>query len=116
MSGHPACPDLEVRLENSNVDIVLILIGESQNKIDSWKGNVTCLDIGSNYVDIYEVSEFTDAAFRTIEQRIRDKTCNGTLPVCKRISIRFSSGHPGRELDFCNVEQMLTLLVEMLSF
>ena len=83
MSGHAACPDLETRLVNSNVDIVLILVGESQDAIDSWKANVTCLDIGSNYNDIYEIAEFTDAAFRTIEQMIRDKTCNGTLPVCK---------------------------------
>ena len=82
-SGHAACPDLEVRLENSNVDIVLILIGESQDDIDDFIDDVSCLDIGSNGTDIYEVIEFTDAAFRQIESLIRDKTCNGTSPVCE---------------------------------
>ena len=86
-SGHAACPDLEVRLENSNVDIVLILIGESQDDIDAFRDNVTCLDVGSNYNDIYEVTEFTDAAFRMIESLIRNKTCIGTEPFCEFVCV-----------------------------
>ena len=82
-SGHMACPDLEIRLENSNVDIVLILIGESQDDIDAFIDDVTCLDVGSNYTDIYEVIEWTDDAFHQIEAMIREKTCNGNEPVCK---------------------------------
>ena len=86
-SGHDACPDLEIRLENSNVDIELILIGESQDDIDNFIDHVSCLDIGSNYTDIFQVTEFTDAAFREIESQIREKTCNGTLPVCTTVSV-----------------------------
>jgi len=76
-----ACPDLTARVTASNVDIVLIAVGESEADIDTWLSDVTCLDAADNEQDIFKVTEFTDAAFRELEVLIRNKTCNGLNPA-----------------------------------
>jgi len=79
-SGHDACPDLIPRLNQSDVDIVVVAVGESEADIDEWIDSVTCLDVADGGKDIYRVTEFTDAAFRSLEELVRNKTCNGLNP------------------------------------
>ena len=82
-SGHAVCPDLVARLNQSTVDIVLVAIGEDQDALDEWIDEVTCLDVVDAQSDIFEVADFTDAGFRTLEELIRNKVCNGLHPaVC----------------------------------
>merc|ERR1719361_2391413 len=81
MSGYGVCPALTPRVTASGIDIVLIAVGESEEDIDEWLHNVTCLDTNDNQQDVFKVTEFTDAAFRELEGLIRNKTCNGLNPA-----------------------------------
>ena len=64
------CPKIEQRMLLSDVDVVVIAVGVSYEKIK-------CLDVKDNYVDIIEVAAFDISLFDMIEEVIRDKTCNG---------------------------------------
>jgi len=60
------------------VDIVVVAIGETEDDVNEWLHNVTCLDVADDEKDIFVVTEFTDAGFRELEALIRNKTCTGT--------------------------------------
>lgn len=78
MSGYAVCPELVPRATSTSVDIVIVAVGESEDDIDEWLANVTCLVTDQ---DVFKVTEFTEEAFRTLEGRMRNKTCNGLHPA-----------------------------------
>lgn len=72
------CPDMIARVNASNVDIVIVGIGEDA---DTWMDRVECLDYRDAGEDIFYVTEFDSDGFNAIEGLIRSKTCNGENPA-----------------------------------
>jgi len=75
------CPDMVRRVNQSDIDIVVVVIGESWEEVNTWYRNVTCLDYKDRGRDVYVVSEFSDSGLRQFEMLIRNKTCNGLHPA-----------------------------------
>jgi len=78
------CPDMIPRVNQSNVDIIIVGIGADA---ENWMDEVSCLDYRDNGQDIFYVTEFDSDGFNAIEGMIRAKTCNGDNPA----------GEPDRE-------------------
>jgi len=68
------CPDMIPRVNQSNVDIIIVGIGADA---EDWMDEVSCLDYKDNGQDIFYVTEFDSDGFNAIEGMIRAKTCNG---------------------------------------
>eukprot|EP01084_Bolivina_argentea_P119565 211975_1 len=71
------CPDLEVAVRNSAVEIVVIGIG-SDDGLDelTWTNSIDCVcDVGTN---AFFVEEFSTKEFNRIEADLRGKTCTYT--------------------------------------
>ena len=66
----PVCPDMTLRMNQSDVDIVIILIDPDNNINESSRD---CLDVKDNGQDVIRLSDFSSNSFNAIEQRIRDK-------------------------------------------
>eukprot|EP00484_Ammonia_sp_Unknown_P007650 CAMPEP_0197072858 /NCGR_PEP_ID=MMETSP1384-20130603/210307_1 /TAXON_ID=29189 /ORGANISM="Ammonia sp." /LENGTH=683 /DNA_ID=CAMNT_0042511679 /DNA_START=46 /DNA_END=2097 /DNA_ORIENTATION=- len=77
-TGHEVCPDMIPRMNQSAVDVVIILI-DPNGVLDETK--VSCLDYQDNEVDVIKLPSFDSDAFNAIEGHIRNKTCSGLYPV-----------------------------------
>jgi len=71
------CPDLIPRVNSSNVDIVVIGVGDVSAFIDK----VSCLDVRDDETEVYVVDDFNLTQFIELERKIREKTCSGLFPA-----------------------------------
>lgn len=72
------CPRMIPRVNQSDVDIVIVGIGADA---ESWMDEVACLDYRDYGEDIFFVTEFDSVSFNAIEGMMRAKTCTGQSPA-----------------------------------
>ena len=75
-TGTDVCGDMGIRMSQSDVDIVIILIDRENVDISA----ISCLDINDNGQDIISLASFDSQEFIDIEERIRTKLCSGNNP------------------------------------
>jgi len=66
------CPDMTARMQQSPVDIVVIIIGSAL-----IEDKVSCLDVADNGADVYRIERFGPAELNELEEKVRAKTCTG---------------------------------------
>mmetsp|Transcript_6336 Transcript_6336/g.10454 ORF Transcript_6336/g.10454 Transcript_6336/m.10454 type:complete len:524 (+) Transcript_6336:98-1669(+) len=72
------CPKMVNRLQQTDIDVVVIVVGEGGNGDVDWYSAISCLDVNDNGNDIFMVPDFAEENFNAIQQRIRAKTCENT--------------------------------------
>lgn len=77
-TGHSVCPDMIERMQQSEVDVVVIMV-DPTGTLDTTK--VSCLDINDKGRDVITLNNFDSNSFNAIEDRIRSKTCSGNYPA-----------------------------------
>ena len=65
------CPDMVERVNQSNVDIIVVGIGTETNPVDAFIGEVACLDYRDGEEDVFVIDGFDLVAFNSIEGLIR---------------------------------------------
>jgi hypothetical protein len=71
------CPDMIPRVNSSNVDIVVIGVGD----VSAFINDVACLDLRDDETEVFVVEDFNATQFIDIEEKIRAKTCSGLFPA-----------------------------------
>jgi len=72
----PVCDDMLPRVTGSNVDFVVIGVGD----VSAFIGQVSCLDVNDNERDVYVIEDYNATQFIDVERKIRNKTCSGLFP------------------------------------
>eukprot|EP01083_Nonionella_stella_P077786 212566_1 len=70
------CPNITNRVNQSDVDIIVIGVGMTKKETQSIK----CLDVKDGGADVINVDSYDDIDLRSLELEVRDRLCDGQNP------------------------------------